>query len=464
MLAAASQDLLILLGICLTGYLAVQAALRKPSGIEMLGFVFPLGAGILTWLFFVTGWLGFPFSRASVLLIWLLVNSLFGILIFRRSGWQGLRWPRRFLPAPDEDHRPAYLALALIGAGFLVSLTLAVGRSYSVYDGIAMWAPKGYGIAMERSLWGARWGNHGYSYPFHIHFLIATFRLFSGDLLPGSKTIFPTLFFSLLLGVYGYWLQKGVKAFIRTASIVILMTAPTLFTFSTIGYPNLPMATYLVLGVIAALKGIERGDAGYQVLSGMLLGFMAWTVIEGMLYLSIVIPTIIIGTWLSRRGRIRIIPWIGPAVLVWGVWYVFFRQYGAGGSQALQAGDLMLEALRTGDWRLSDARLVLGYARRNVFDLDSWGFIYYLGVIFSLIGWKQMLPRRDFAAFTLLLVTGTTAALSLGLFYLRSFFIPGLYELLERSFPRGFMSPSILFFLLAISLAGKDRFEKSEVA
>lgn len=456
MIPAAFIDLMLIFAIMSTGLLATRLLWRDASGIELLSLAFPLGSGILTWLFFVSGWAGLAFTQVSVFAIWGLICSIMVILhSWKRTNTPVEDFTARFFPQSSKWGIFDVLAVSLMGLGLLVWLFISIGRSYSVYDGIAMWAPKGYGIAMERSLWGAHWGNHGYSYPLHIHFLIALFRLFSGDLLPGSKAIFPLLYFSLLLGVYAYWMKKDLSPLLRFGGIFVLMTVPTFFTFSTIGYPNMPMASYLTLAVLTGLEGISESKPGKQALSGLLFGFTIWTVIEGMLYVGAVMVVILGIQILSKQGKLNFAAWMLPTLLVGGVWYIFFRVHGAGGSQALDAGSRMLDAWRTGDWRLSDARLILGYARRNVFDPQTWGLIFPLGSFLLLSGWRALNPGRFLNEFTLLLVTGVIALLSLALFYLRSFFIPGLYELLERGFPRGFISPMVLFFVLAVAMASR---------
>jgi hypothetical protein len=456
MIIPALIDLILISAIGFTGILATRLLWRDASGIELLSLSFPLGSGILTWLFFVSGWAGLAFTRVAVFITWALICSLMIVV----HSWNRNQAPvddftARFFPRSAEWGQFDILAVVLMGIALLIWLFISIGRSYSVYDGIAMWAPKGYGIAMERSLWGARWGNHGYSYPFHIHFLIALFRLFSGDLLPGSKAIFPLFYFSLLLGVYAYWMKKDVSPPLRLGGILVLMTVPTFFTFSTIGYPNLPMASYLTLAVLVGLVGMSEGKPGKQVLSGLLFGFTVWTVIEGMLYVGVVMVVILAVQLRFKDGKLNLVAWILPALLVGGIWYIFFRVHGAGGSQALDAGSRMLEAWRGGDWRLSDARLILGYARRNIFDPQTWGLVFPLGIIMLLSGWRALNPGRFHHEFTLLIVTGITASLSLALFYLRSFFIPGLYELLERGFPRGFISPAIFLFVLAVAVSNR---------
>ena len=256
----------------------------------------------------------------------------------------------------------------------------------------------------------------------------------------------------MLLGIYSFWVKKRVTGLVRAISVLVLATVPTLFSFSMIGYANLPMATYLVLAILWGVEGIERRDSNRQVLSGILLGLTVWTIIEGMLYVAVVIPVLVIARYVSRTGGVKPIAWIAPVVVIGGVWFVFYRLHGSANSQAISAASNMWRAILHGDYRLLDLRLILGYARRNIFEISTWGLIYPLGILFFLIGWKQVRLGINFVIFALFMATVATGALSLGLFYLRSFNIPGLYDLLVRGFARGFMVPSILFFVLGVQL------------
>jgi hypothetical protein len=219
-----------------------------------------------------------------------------------------------------------------------------------------------------------------------------------------------------------------------------------------IGYANLPMAAYMVLATLWGIEGIRHGNSRTQILSGILLGLTAWTILEGMLYVVAIGLALILARFVSKIGEIKPFAWITPVVIIAGVWFVFFQLYGSTGSQALSAASRMLHALLQGDWQPSGIRLILGFARRNIFDISTWGLIYPLGILFFSLGWKQVRPKKNFVSLALFLATLATGALSFGLFYLRSFDIPGLYDLLVRGFPRGFMSPSILFFVLGVQL------------
>jgi hypothetical protein len=360
-----------------------------------------------------------------------------------------------FLPNKEKPGLYDIIGFLVLGIGALLSIYLSIGRSYSLYDGIAMWAPKGYGIALERSLWGARWGEHDYSYPFNIHLLIAIFRLFSGDTLPGSKAIFPLFFYSMVIGLYSFWIKRNVSPLLRLSGLSVLISIPTLFTFSTVGYPNIPMTAYLILATLTGMEGVEDKDRGMQVISGLLFGLTVWTVIEGMLYVAIVILALIFAYKITGTGKLHIAAWLLPVAIIWGCWYIFFLIYGARSSQAMSAGANMLESIRNGNWRWTDIRLILGYARRSLFDISTWGLVYPTGIVISVGGLQYMLPKKSFYGFSLFLVTLLTGVLSLGLFYLRSFEIEGLYDLLQRGFPRGFITPTVLFFLLAVFLASQ---------
>jgi len=444
-------DLLVTLALATTGYLCVRLLLKEASWLEILSLTFPLGSGLLTWLFFLLGWIGIPFDRIQVIVIWIGVNLVLLALIRYQKNESASKRPSI---VNNRQHTAGvdYAVLLILGAGLVISIILSIGRSYSVYDGIAMWAPKGYGIALERSLWGARWGNHGYAYPLNIHFNIASFRLFSGDLLPGSKMIFPLYFFSMLLGIYAFWIREQVHPYLRACSLLVIGTVPVLFSFSMIGYANLPMAAYMVLATLWGIEGIMHGNFKIQILSGILLGLTAWTILEGMLYVVAIGLVLILARYVSKIGEIKPFAWITPVVIIAGVWFVFFQMHGSTGSQAISAASKMLQALLQGDWQPSGIRLILWFARRNIFDISTWGLIYPLGILFFLLGWKQVRPGKNFVSLALFLATLATGALSLGLFYLRSFDIPGLYDLLVRGFPRSFMSPSILFFVLGVQL------------
>ena len=454
MIGAAVIDVAVVLAICTLGALISFLVINNPSRLELFSLSFPLGAGALTWILFILGWIGIPFRLEIVFFVWLISISITTVLV-RRSQISG--HARRSLDKISNIwnvtgvEKALFAILAII---FCASIFIAIGRSYSAYDAVAMWAPKGYGIALEESLWGASWGNHGFSYPLNMHFFIGIFKLASGDILPGSKIIFPLFFISLIAGIVAFLTKRGVDPRITALSALILATVPTIFQHSTIGYANLPMGVYLVLGVLWGIEGIYRENTSSQVLGGLLLGFTAWTIVEGGLFVFVAVSAIVCAKIISRRGRIYFIYWLLPIIVIGGSWVVFYKLYAASGSSAMGAVRLLFDSILQGQWDFPALRLIIGYARRNIFDPHTWGFIYPLGIFITLLGWKHLLPKKNHYVFSIFLVMISTGLLALGLIYLRSFVIPGLYDLLKRGFPRSFISPSIFFFLVVVLIGG----------
>ncbi len=454
MIGAVVIDVVVVLAFYTLGALISFLLISNPSRLELFSLSFPLGAGALTWFLFILGWMGIPFRLEFVFFVWLFAISILSILV-RRSRMRGQA--KRSLDKISNKREVTTFEkvfFAILVIIFFISIFISIGRSYSSYDAIAMWAPKGYGIALEESLWGARWGGHGFSYPLNMHFLIGIFKLASNDILPGSKIIFPLFFVSLIAGVAGFLSKRGVDPRITALSAVILATVPTLFHHSTIGYANLPMGVYLVLGVLWGIDGIYRENKTSQLLSGLLFGFAIWTIVEGLLFVFISMLVIVCAKIVSRRGRVYYIHWLLPIVVIGGIWLVFYKLYAASGSSAMGAARLLFDSILQGDWDFPAVRLILGYARRNIFDPSTWGLIYPLGIFITLLGWKYLFPKNDPYVFSIFLVMMSTGLLALGLIYLRSFVIPGLYDLLKRGFPRYFISPSIFFFLVVILIGG----------
>ncbi len=454
MIGAIVIDVAVVLAICTLGALISFLVINNPSRLELLSLSFPLGAGAFTWILFILGWIGIPFRLEIVFFVWLLLFCILAFLV-----WRGKKGGHLKNISENSSYmrqttglEKAFVAILLIV--FFTSIYISIGRSYSAYDAVAMWAPKGYGIALEESLWGASWGNHGFSYPLNMHFLIGLFKLASGDILPGSKVIFPLFFISLIAGIVAFLTKRGVDPRITALSAVILATVPIIFQHSTIGYANLPMGVYLVLGVLWGIEGIYRENTSSQVLGGLLLGFTAWTIVEGGLFVFVAASAIVCAKIISRRGRIYFIHGLLPIIVIGGSWLFFYKLYAASGSSAMGAARLLFDSILQGQWDFPAIRLILGYARRNIFDPHTWGFIYPLGFFITLLGWKHLLPKKNHYVFSIFLVMISTGLLALGLIYLRSFVIPGLYDLLKRGFPRSFISPSIFFFLVAVLIGG----------
>jgi hypothetical protein len=440
-------DLILIAGMVMIGWFASGIIMPSISKLARSSLSFLLGAGLSSWSIFILGWIGIPIRWP-----WMQSWMLFMLIV---SGWLNhrVRQSRRARLTSEPSKGGFRWSLAAMGVFLALAFCylgyISAGRSYSTFDALSMWAPKGYGIAYEGSLWGAvAWGNHKLAYPLNIQLLIASFRIFSGDVLPGSKLIFPLYFISYLLFTFDYLRRRQVGDLIALAITLTTATVPLFVLHATIGYANLAMAAYLIPGLLWLLEGVYTENSGAQFLGSLLLGFTVWTIIEGVLYVGAGLAALAIAYLVVRKGTIRWIDALAPLLVVGGAWLLFYLLYAAEESQAVSAFDQMWSAIRSGQIDFSDIRLIFGYARRNIFDVSTWGYLFPAGLVIIVLSLRQLKPRQNAYGFSLALVVGSLAALSLGLFYLRSFAIEGLYDLLVRGFPRGFMSAAMLFVIL----------------
>ena len=446
------MDILIFVGIYLLGFGITLTFLRGGNWIEHLSLAFPLGSASLSYLLFFVGIFGLSFSISNVLVVYILtlitftvttfitgkphVDNLHHVRIKIRQGLKSINYPAFFMFI--------FLIASLIGTGFL-----AIGRGYSEWDAAGTWASKGYGIAWEGTIFGAEsWGAHGLTYPLNIPILIAVFQLFSGDALPASKLIFPLYYLSLLLGCYAYWRRIGVGGWYSSFGLILIGTVPIIFRHATLGYVNLPLATFLILGILWFLHGTAEKDRKHFLLSSLLFGFATWTTLEGILFSGAILGPFILYELFQSRKMISLHVWI-PFLILSTIWYIFFRTYGASGSQAMSAVDKMMASIRAGDYHLVEARLIFGYTRRYIFKPEIWGLLFPVSLLAFVVNLRKLKTNPELRLILVAIVS--TGFLTAGLFYLRSFEISGFLSLLQRGFPRGFLQTAILIGIGAVA-------------
>ncbi len=442
----------ILGGWILLGWILSRLIIRQDSFLEALSIAFPLGAGIHTWALFLVSWAGLELNVAAVIGTYaaLLLPAIILHLRMRRSDPRHRR--------EGGDAAGTWLPLGVLAVLLVFGGYYAVGRSYWTWDAIAIWSIKGYGIALEGSIFaGEHWGAHALSYPLNIPLMISVFRLLEGDILPGSKLIFPLFLASALLGCYVFWARRRVKTPVGILGMILLGTTPIIFDHMTFGYANLPMTTYLVLGGLYALEGIDRSSSQWQVMSGLLLGLASWTRVDGFLYVTIVIIGVISAWLICKQGSIRWLSWLLPGAFFIATWLAFFRIYGEAGSQAAGEYRKAIAMITQGEFRWSDLRLILGYARRALFNLGIWGLLFPAGIIVMLLGWKSSLEWRRLHILAPSIVCIGMGILVVILFYLGSYSSSGLYGWLERGFHRAFFPAAFFFIIMVMQGAGPLR-------
>ena len=447
-----------ILAILLLGSQIARAVLAPQQRAELLALAFPLGGGVLTWILFLVSWAGLPLKPPSVIVVYVIVLIVATVIGARLSG-KGLGAKRgstaRPIAAPSSADK-LHKALLLLFA-FLIGLAayIAVARSYSTWDAAAIWASKGYGIAFEGSIFaGARWGAHGLGYPLNVPMLIAVFEWLGGDSLPGSKLIFPTFLGSVSLGIYAFWIRQGVSMRLAALGMLLVVSVPSIFFHATIGYANLPMASYLVLGTLYGMEGIFENRPRALPISGILLGLASWTRVEGVMYCLAILAALLLIAVISGRARPRIALWLLPFALISGTWLLFFRTSGAGGSQATGALRIAIASISQGELNLASLRLIFGYFRRYAFHLPTWGVLFPASALLLLSRWRSLRRRDNPQAFAAMLAIVSTGLVTIILFYVGSFVSTDLFGWLVRSFPRAFFSTAILIGVVAVLVAG----------
>jgi hypothetical protein len=448
-LAELIVNLVLIIAVTLLGGYAVRVILRRPSLMEMVSLGFPLGAGVLTFGTFLAAWAGFGISLSLVFAVYSLAVIVL-VVLDRRSG---SKVPPDTLRDVQAGGRRVEGAIFWLSIWLFVLLTvtagyISVGRSHSNYDTAAMWAVKGYGIALEQDLFkGSTWGAHGLSYPLNIQLLVSFFAMTSGDRLPGSQLIFTVFQASALLACYAYWLRKGVRRWMAGLGLLFLASVPVIFLHGTIGFANLAMGMYMALGSAWGVEGLVRANRRYLLLGGLLLGLGSWTILEGILFTSLCVATLIIG-WLWLRRPQGILWLVAPAAVVSGLWFIFFTTYGRSGSQAGGAVQTMLSSMASGDYNLVELRLIFGYLRRYLFHTEIWGLLFIVGPLLIALNWTKFVRSRRRDLLLLASIVIATGLLSCALYYLRSFVSPDFWAWLVEGFPRQSLGTTLLLGIL----------------
>jgi hypothetical protein len=288
----------------------------------------------------------------------------------------------------------------------------------------------------------------------NIPILISSFQLADGDVLPGSKLIFPLFFGSVLSGAVSFWRRVGLTWVWIAVGALLVGTLPEVFRHSTYGYVNVPASAYLVLGTLWAIVGLTRRSAQHTAVGGILLALGAWTRVEGVLFAVAVTAAIAISAIWLRRDLISVFWLVLPITVIGGIWLMFYGLYGHGGSQTGNAMAAALAGWQSGDFHLHSLRLLFGYFRREVFDTETWGLLFPLAGILIAIRIRRLADRGVPEALPLALATFAFGTVTAGLFYVGSYNAGSLVGWLTRGFPRAFFPAAILLAILAVLVGG----------
>ena len=454
-------DILIVASLFFLGSVYTVLIVNNTSWLDIGILSFPIAIGLLSWIIFITSFVGIPITTGTIS-IWFISLTAIGLILHRIIR---KRWPRPPAVHIGRSFRTLFGrdAIALIiGAAVVIwfglSAVISIGRGYSIFDDIANWALKGYAIALQHSIWGGESrGGHILAYPLNLPLPIAIFRLFDGDLLPGSKMIFIILTGSLLLGCYKFLKQAGVSTRIALMGLLILITTPVIFFYSTTGYANLPFTVYLVLGILYSLEGIFRNKNDSIIIGGSLLALAAWTRPEGIGFSSVLIIAISLIALLLKKIKLNLKQWIAyisPMLLFPTTWFLLLGAREMARDQiGGTLGDFLPQILH-GNFQFPYLLSIIKY---TISYFTSWQNAGYFWLVFLLLGTLLFFLIKSgkdiyLSIFICLLIT---FLFPLGMFYVASFpAVKGFDIFLEVSYDRAMLPAIVLLVFLGTLITG----------
>lgn len=444
-------DLLLLAGFWLAGAAGARYLLGGRNSLLCAALGVPLGTGMWSWGQFLLSLAGITLSTNTMLL------SLLALLIITLT--LEIRRIRETQGKVEQEGDAvsggwAVAAGAFVVGAFTALAIVAIRRSFSSWDAMAIWGIKGYAIAAEGTIFAAReWGSHGLSYPLNLPLQIGAFRQISGDLLPASKMLFPAFFASLSLGALSYFRGRGINPLLAAAASMLLVSTPIVLEHATIAYANLPFAVYLLLAVFSLSQTSQENSTGPAVLAGLLLALAAWTRPEGMFVLPVLLLLVGLVSWLADR-RTSWIALLSPVVLVAGPWLGFSLRFGVSGifSSALSRAIPSLLELN-----LNPAGVVrlLRFLGAQYLDLEQWGLAIPVALLLAAAGARAH-GLNDFGGNLMAALALASGGSVLAFYYFLSF-RPDFSYWLGTGLERLMMPSSLAFIMWLLTIGLRER-------
>jgi hypothetical protein len=450
-------DLVFVAILLILGFLVARILLRSGKTSETGYLAFPLGCGFFSLVLFLISWAGVPITSTTVLALGLTLVTMAAIVV--RAIKSILEYNRSTHRAETQYREKAIFFLLVVLVA--ISALLAVARSYSTWDAIAIWSIKGYGIAREGTIFaGADWGAHGLYYPQNIPLLIASFRLLGGDILPGSKLLFPLFYASLIMGSFSFWRHLNISSHVAGLGALFMASLPVVFEHSTIGYANLPFATYIALGCYLCIRGISVQAPRMLATSGFLFGLACWTRPEGIFLIPILVISLLVAFKLSHLKTIRLAYSLTPILVIGGIWFAFLSQH-SGPGQLSSGFKHLLQSIFQGQFPWEVLPTILRTLMRHTITLNTWGFLFPVAAFLVLLNYKKLHPTRYPQIFALLapvIVTGVAMVL----FYVLGSFDGDLEYMMDTGMDRMFLPFIILCAAWMVVLAGSPEVNQPE--
>lgn len=459
-------DLLVLAGLFLLGAMVVLAVLGRADRLLLLSLSLGVGAGLFSWSMFLVSWAGLPLNAATLLGLYAVLGVVAALLARRASRMSPVNNPSLDSPVGKLDSWLTRCCWILIALLILGAAILAVGLSYFGWDDIANWALKGYGIALEGSIFaGRQWGSIGLSYPMNLTLIIAVFRIFGGNLLPGSKLLYPVFYAALLLGCYRFWVMHGLKRWVASVCALALATTPIIFTHAYMGYANLATTFYLIMGLMLCLNSMEVRGTREAVLGGILLAMGLWTRPEGFVMCIAVLSALGLGSMLRRGPSFHWLAALIPLAIVGGSWFIFLKTQAASDTASYGLIGMAWRGILAGQIHWSALYTILRFIAGQVLRFRDWGLLPLLAGGLAVLGLRWTRLRRDIAYTTLLFATLMIGLAMIGFQYVVAYAPadPGyVYTWLSLEFTRVAMPAGVSLALLGSLFFQEKELERRE--
>jgi len=150
-------------------------------------------------------------------------------------------------------------------------------------------------------------------YPLLLPSVIAAGWTISGSTSPWIPSIISVLFSWSLYLLLTRGLASSLSWFYGALGGLLLLCVPAFVDRGTSQYADMPIAAYLLLGVMIIHK--DRSTSAFG-LSGFALGLVAFTKNEGLLYVLLLILSVIYACWYSgqRMPKRSVIVWVAALV------------------------------------------------------------------------------------------------------------------------------------------------------
>ena len=315
----------------------------KFSFIEILGFSFPVGLGVITILMFLLDIVGINLSVKSILTITIVSIVLLNYQVFIKPGEIISKLKAINLKSFFYVGKFNFVWLILIIAVILVLTGISIKSLFwptVASDSLSSFDLYGRIIAIEgkmlNSLIYEKSVGWGAAYPPLYALSLAYSYIFEFE----TSKIIPTLFFiSFIISFYALLIKNGssIGAIIATFFLIV---SPELLGQSAINTPSVPQAMYGSLGIIAIFTWHQTKENKYLLLSVVLLALNAWIRSEGIVYIGAAF-LFYAYVQIPKKEYLKPLLFLVATLLPFIVWQVFLKVHSDLMHQFVQAEILL---------------------------------------------------------------------------------------------------------------------------